>query len=95
VPPVGEYSEQSTVAVLLDARITFAGQDDKRDGEDVSVRFILPEKPERVDRLIDSVLEAPALKDIEEGPDMLKSVMVTLRLTEWLSEPLVPVIFTA
>ena len=83
------------VAVLLAARITFVGQDDKRDGEDVSVRFILPEKPETLDRLIDSVLEAPALKDIEEGPDMLKSVMVTLRLTEWLSEPLVPVIFTA
>ncbi len=95
MPAVGEYSEQSTVAVLFDARITFAGQDDKRDGEDVSVRFILPEKPERLDRLIDSVLEVPALKDIEEGPNMLKSVMVTLRLTEWLSEPLVPVIFTA
>lgn len=59
------------------------------------MRLILPEKPEMLDRLIDSVLEAPALKDIEEGPDMLKSVMVTLRLTEWLSEPLVPVIFTA
>jgi len=43
------------------------------------VRSILPEKPERLVRLMDSVLEVPASRDIEEGPDIVKSVIVMLR----------------
>jgi hypothetical protein len=93
VPVVGEYSEQFTVAVPPDVKTTLVGQEDKSDDPEVSVRFILPEKPERLVRLIDSVFEVPAVKDIDEGADMLKSVMVMLRRTLWLREPLVPVIF--
>jgi hypothetical protein len=92
VPAVAEYSEQVAVAVPPAARTTFVGHEDKRADGDDPVSSTLPEKPERLENVIDSVVEVPALKDTEEAPEMLKSVIVTLRTTAWLSEPLVPVI---
>jgi hypothetical protein len=52
---------------------------------------MLPERPDRLVRVICSVLEEPALKDTDEGPDMMKSWMVMLRATLSLREPPVPV----
>jgi len=92
LPAVGEYREQVTVAVLPEVRFTFVGHDDWRAEGDVAVRSTLPEKPSRLANVINSDTEDPALKDIEEGPDKLKSVIVTLRTTEWLREPILPVI---
>lgn len=79
MPAVGEYREHVTVEGLFGVRITLSGHEDRRDDGEVSVRSILPEKPERLVRLMDSVLEVPALRDIEEGPDIVKSVIVMLR----------------
>jgi len=79
VPAVGEYREHVTVEGLFAVRITLSGHEDRRDGGEVSVRSILPEKSERLVTLMDSVLEVPALRDIEEGPDIVKSVIVMLR----------------
>ena len=79
MPAVGEYREHVTVEGLSGVRITLSGHEDRRDDGEVSVRSILPEKPERLVRLMDSVLEVPALRDIEEGPDIVKSVIVMLR----------------
>ena len=79
MPAVGEYREQVTVEELFAVRITLSGHEDRSDDGEVSVRSILPEKPERLVRLMDSVLEVPALRDIEEGPDIVKSVIVMLR----------------
>jgi hypothetical protein len=57
------------------------GQDVKRaEGEDTN-RLTLPVRPNRLDKLIDSGLEAPAGKDTEVGPERLKSWMVTFRDT--------------
>ena len=55
------------------------------------VRLMLPDRPNRLVRMICSVFEEPALKDSDVGPDMLKSEIVTLRPTLWLREPLVAV----
>jgi hypothetical protein len=69
-----------------------AGHDTWRIDGDVTVRLMFPEKPYKLERVIVSVFEEPALKDSSDGPDKPKSEMVTLRTTPWFREPLVPVI---
>src|SRR6266566_2027139 len=68
------------------------GHDAERAAGDAALRFMLPAKPARLENVRPSTSEEPALKAIDVGPAILKSVMFTASLTELLSEPLVPVI---
>jgi hypothetical protein len=90
VPAVGEDREQVTLAVPPTDTLTLDGHDTRREDGDVMLKLMLPEKPDRLETVTGSVPEDPALKDTDEGPDKLKSEMVTLRATLWLKEPLVP-----
>ena len=95
VPGVEEANEQITVEVPSEARVTLVGHDRERAAGDATLRFMLPAKPARLENVRPSTSEEPALKAIDEGPAILKSVMFTASLTELLSEPLVPVIVRA
>lgn len=87
-----EESEQVAVIVPPDASVTLAGHETAMPVPDVAFRDIVPAKPERLPNVRVSMLEEPELKEIDEGPEMLKSVMLTATVAEWLNEPLVPVI---
>ena len=98
---VDEVNVQVELAELPDARETLVGlQDTVRpvDGVTDSVRSTLPEKfPELVRLIVEETLE-PDWKPTMEGlaailnPD--DATTLTLIVTRWDSEPLVPVIVT-
>jgi len=92
VPATEDANEHVTVEVPPEARVTLAGHDVVRLGGDVRVRAMVPAKPARLENVRPSVKGEPALNPTEVGPAMLKSVMFTAKLTEWLREPLVPFI---
>lgn len=91
MPAVGEDRAQFTLAVPPDARVTLVGHDARMVDGNVAARLMLPARPKRLVRVICSVFGDPALKDIADGPDMVKSEIVMLRATLWVREPLVPV----
>lgn len=91
MPAVGEDRAQFTLAMPPDASVALVGHEARIVDGNVAARLMLPERPKRLVRVILSVLDVPALKDNDDGPEMLKSEMVTLRATLWLREPLVPV----
>ena len=86
-PAVGELTKQVAVAVPPEARVMLAGQDSKRVDGPATARFTVPARPNWLEKVMDSDFEDPALNDIEEGPVMLKSWIVTLRTAVWLREP--------
>jgi len=86
-PAVGELREQVAVAVLPEARVTLAGHDTKRAEGLATARLTVPTRPDRLEKVRDSGFEDPALKDIEEGPEMVKSWIVTFRTELRLREP--------
>lgn len=93
VPLVEEAREHVTVAVPPAIRVMVEGHETERaDEEEDVVRDIVPAKPNRLVNVSVSMLAEPALNAIDAGPAKLKSVTVTERMTEWLREPLVPVI---
>jgi hypothetical protein len=59
-----------------------------------SVKLTVPEKPFRPLTVIGDVAEDPARTEMEVFTDTVKSTTLTEMLTEWESEPLVPVTLT-
>ena len=93
-PGVEELNEHVTVVVLFEAKVAFDGQETETAVGVVMVRLMVPESPNRLVNVTFPVLDVPVGKGTDPGPDMLKSVMVTLRTTEWLCVPIVPVMVT-
>lgn len=81
IPAVGEDRAQVMLAVPPDARVALAGHETRMAVGEVTTRLILPERPKRLDRVICSVFDEPALKDIVAGPVRLKSETVMFRNT--------------
>lgn len=81
MPAVGEDREQVIPAVPPAETLALDGHDTARAEGDVELRLMIPENPNRLETVIASVPEEPALKDTDTGPLMVKSVMVTLRRT--------------
>ena len=84
-----EPYEHETVVVLPGARFALDGQKAATaEGAD-TLRLTGPDRPEGLVRVTVPLPEG-AVKETEEA-EMLKSVIVTGRMTEWLSDPLVAV----
>jgi len=73
--------------------VTLAGQETVTAEGAETLRLTVPAKPERLVKVTGLLVEDPGAKETV-GDEMLKSVIVTGRLTEWLVEPLVPLIET-
>jgi len=86
---VGELRKQAAVAEPPETIVMVVGQDTKRAAGLDTARLTFPARPNRLETVIDSDFEAPALNDTLEGPEMLKSWFVTLTLALWLREPYV------
>jgi hypothetical protein len=80
--------------MLPEVRFVLGGQETETVVGVDTMRFTVPENPKRLVRLMVPLVEVPVGNETEAGPDMLKSVIVTLRITEWLSDPLVPFMVT-
>jgi len=82
-----ELYEQETIVVLPDTRITADGQDTATaEGADTP-RLTTPDRPDRLVRVTEPFPDG-AVNETDDA-EMLKSMIVTGRITEWLSDPLV------
>ena len=93
-PGVEELKVHAAPVTLPEIRLVFDGQETETVVGVDTARFTVPEKPKRLARLMVPLAGVPVGNETEAGPDMLKSVIVTLRMTEWLSDPLVPFVVT-
>jgi len=75
--------------VLPGARFALDGQEAATAEGEETLRLTGPDRPERLARLTVPFPEG-AVKETEDA-EMLKSMIVTGRMTEWLSDPLVAV----
>lgn len=72
-PAVGVLRKQVAVAEPPEAIVTLVGQDTKSaEGLDTT-RLTFPARPNKLEKVIDSDFEEPALNDSAEGPVMLRS----------------------
>jgi hypothetical protein len=74
-------------------RVTLGVQDDVSPDVDETPRLTGPDNPKRLVRLTVLLPDPPAVNEMD-GAEMLKSMTVTGRTIELVSEPLVPVMFT-
>jgi hypothetical protein len=93
VPGDEDENVQEGVAAPPDGTLALEGQDTVTPGGTETLRLTVPENPKRLESVIVPLVEVPDRKEIVE-PDILKSVMVTGRTAELVSDPLVPVIVT-
>ena len=93
VPGVDEANVHDAVDVPPDDSVTLEGHVPVSPEGVETLRLMGPDSPKRLVRVTVLVPEEPVLKDTEVA-ERLKSMTVAPRDTEWLSEPLVPVIVT-
>jgi hypothetical protein len=91
-PGVVEVKVHDAVVVLPES-VTVVGHDPVSPGGTVRVRLNDPDRPNRLVSVTALVPEEPLLNETGVA-EMVKSWTVTVRTTEWLSEPLVPDIVT-
>ena len=82
-----ELYEQEIVVENPDVRFEVDGQEAVTDDGAVTLTLTGPDRPERLLRVTDPLPEG-AVNETEEA-EIPKSMRVTERMTEWLSEPLV------
>lgn len=82
-----ELYEQETVEVLPGARFALDGHETVTVEGAETLRFTEPDRPERLVRVMVPLPEG-AVNETGDA-EMLKSMSVTERMIEWLSDPLV------
>jgi hypothetical protein len=94
------FVEAETVSVELadvtvaDSATLFGFAEAVRPEGVASVKLTVPEKPFRPLIVIGDVAEDPARTEMEVFTDTVKSTTLTEMMTEWESEPLIPVTLT-
>ncbi len=96
-PVVEEVNLQDEEPVLPAGRKRLVGLQDivrlELEGEDT--KLMLPEKPPRLVKMMEEVEEEPAARSRDDGLALIvKSTMLTVTVTEWETEPLIPVTVT-
>jgi hypothetical protein len=86
-PGTVDLKEQETVVVLPGARFALDGQETVTVDGAETLRITGPDRPERLVRLTVPFPEG-AVNETGDA-EMLKSMSVTERMIEWLSDPLV------
>jgi len=92
----GDVEEYTHVVVDVPpgGKLTLAGQDTATPVGAVTLRLTGPDRPKRLVSVTVPVVEEFDEMETEDA-EILKSMMVTTSITEWLREPLVPLIVTA
>ncbi len=84
------------VLVPPEVRATLAGPREaaRPEGDTIEARETVPLKPFTLATVIDVVLGRPVMTFTLDGAEMVKSTRLTVTVTEWESDPLVPCIVT-
>ena len=92
-PGIEELKVQDAATVPPAARLTLARQVVETAEGGGAVRLMVPESPKRLVIVMIPVVEDPVWKETAAA-FIAKSVTLTLRVTEWVNEPMDPVIET-
>lgn len=94
VPRLEELTVRVEEAVVPSVTLAGLRENVRPRGVADDTRDTVPVKPPRLSSRTVSVLDEPSSIEEIVGPEILKSTTPTLTVTEWVSEPLVPVTVT-